>query len=73
MSAALLNAELLIAIALLIIILLGLSSIQNWSVRSRRIVNWAAPITKWLLGLFIVAYLLFIAFQLQHQSARAPR
>jgi hypothetical protein len=30
-------------------------------------VSRAAPIARWLLGLLIVAYLLFIALQLQHQ------
>jgi hypothetical protein len=77
MSVVLLNAGLLSAIALLIIFLLGLSAFQNWSVRKHHaasmFVSKAAPIARWLLGLVIVAYVIFIAFQMQYQSAGAMR
>ena len=77
MSVVLLNAGLLSAIALLIIFLLGLSAFQNWSARKHHaasmFVSKAAPIARWLLGLVIVAYVIFIAFQMQYQSAGAMR
>ena len=77
MSVAYLNAGLLSAIALLIVFLLGLSAFQNWSARKHHagsiFVSKAAPTARWLLGLLIVAYVLFIAFQMQHQLAPALR
>jgi hypothetical protein len=77
MSVALLNAGLLSAIVLLIIFLLGLSAFQNWAARKHHagsmFVSKAAPIARWLLGLVIVAYVIFIAFQMQYQSAGAMR
>jgi len=75
MSTTPVNAAFLSAITLLIIFLLGLSVFQKRSARRRHtastFVNRAAPIARWLLGLLIVAYLLFIAFQLQHGFAPA--
>jgi hypothetical protein len=77
MFAAHLNIGLLFAIALLIIFLLGLSAFQNWTVRKHHagsiFVSKAAPIARWLLGLLIVAYILFIAFRLQDQFTSAMR
>lgn len=77
MSAAHVNAILLSAIALLMVLLLGLSNLRNLSVRRRHavstFVNRAAPIARWLLGLLIMAYLLFIAFQMQHRFAPVMR
>lgn len=76
MSTTHVNAGLLSAIAMLIIFLLGLSAFQKWSARRRHaasaFVILAAPIARWLLGLLIVTYLLFIAFQLQHRFAPVP-
>lgn len=72
-----LNVGLLFAIAFMIISLLGLSIFQNWAARKHHagsiFVRKTAPIARWLLGLFIVAYVLFIAFQMQHQLAPAMR
>lgn len=73
MSTMLVNAALLSAIALLVILLLGLSALQKWSARRRHtpstLVSVAAPAARWILGLLIVAYLLFIAFQVHHGAA----
>jgi heme/copper-type cytochrome/quinol oxidase subunit 2 len=75
MSTALISAEFLSAIALLIVFLLALSALQKHSARRRHtpslFVNRAAPVARWLLGVLIVAYLLFIAFELQHQAPTA--
>jgi len=75
MSTAQISAEFLSAIALLIVFLLALSAFQKRIARQRQtpslFVNRAAPIARWLLGFLVVAYLLFIAFQLQHQVAPA--
>jgi len=75
MSTALISAEFLCAIALLIVFLLGLSAFQKRSARRHHtlalFVNRAAPIARWLLGFLVVAYLLFIAFQLQHPAPPA--
>jgi hypothetical protein len=69
-SSAEVNAGLLSAIVLLILVLLGLSTLQKWTARKHPtgsiFVNKAAPIARWLLGLLIAAYVLFIAFQMQH-------
>ncbi|HTQ25263.1 MAG TPA: hypothetical protein VMI09_11250 [Candidatus Binataceae bacterium] len=77
MSTAQVSAELLSAIALLIVFLLALSTFQKRSSRRRHaaslFVNRAAPIARWLLGFLVVAYLLFIAFQLQHQAPPAMK
>jgi heme/copper-type cytochrome/quinol oxidase subunit 2 len=75
MSTAQISAEFLSAIALLIVFLLALSAFQKRSTRRRHapslFVNRAAPVARWLLGFLIVAYLLFIAFQFQHQAPPA--
>jgi hypothetical protein len=74
---AYLNVGLLSAIASLIIFLLGLSAFQNWAAGKHHagsiFVSKAAPIARWLLGLLIVAYILFIAFRLQYQFTSAMR
>ena len=77
-SSAHVNAGLLSAIALLIIFLLGLSALQKWVARKHHaaasiFVNRAALVARWLLGLLIAAYVLFIAFQMQHQLGTALR
>lgn len=68
MASAHVNAGLLSAIALLILILLGLSAFQKWTARRHHsgstFVSRAAPVARWLLGLLIAAYVLFIAFQM---------
>ena len=77
MSVAHLNAGLLSAIALMIVFMLGLSALRNWAARKHHagsiFVSKAAPIARWLLGLLIVAYIIFIAFQMQYQFAPAMR
>ena len=71
MSMAFVSAAFLSAIALLIVFLLGLSAFQKRTALRHQalapFVSRAAPIARWVLGLLIVAYLLFIAFQL-HQA-----
>lgn len=77
MLMGLINAGLLSAIALLIIFLLGLSAFQNWVARKHHagstFVSKSAPIARWLLGLIIVAYVIFIAFQMQYPFGRTMR
>lgn len=77
MLVAHLNAGLLSAIALMIIFLLGLSTFQNWAARKHHagsiFVSKAVPIARWLLGLLVVAYVIFIALQMQYQFAPAMR
>ena len=71
MSMAFVSAAFLSAIALLIVFLLGLSAFQKRTALRHQapasFVSRAAPIARWVLGLLVVAYLLFIALQLQHQ------
>jgi hypothetical protein len=72
-----LNVGLLSAIALMIIFLLGLSAFQNWTAGKHHagsiFVTKAAPIARSLLGLLIVAYVIFIAFHMEYQFAPAMR
>jgi hypothetical protein len=76
-SSAYVNAVLLSAIVLLIIVLLGLSAFQKRAARKHYagsiFVSRAAPVARWLLGLLVAAYVLFIAFQIQHQLVPAVR
>jgi hypothetical protein len=69
MSMAFVSAAFLSAIALLIVFLLGLSAFQKRTALRHQapasFVSRAAPIARWVLGLLVVAYLLFIAFQLR--------
>jgi len=71
MSSTFVNAVFLSAIALLILFMLWLANFQKRSFRKNHsgplLVNWAAPLARWSLGLLIVAYLLFIGFQLHHR------
>jgi hypothetical protein len=64
-------------IVLLIMSLLGLSTLQKMGLRKHHagsiFASRAAPVARWLLGLFIAAYVLFIAFQMQHQLPPAMR
>lgn len=68
---ALANAVLLAAIALIILFMLWLAAFQKRSLRKYHsapaLVSWAASLGRWSLGLLIVAYLLFIGFQLHHR------
>lgn len=77
MSPAHLNVALLSAIALLIAFLLGLSGFQKWAATRHRagstFASRMAPGARWLLGLLIVAYILFIAFQMRNQLAPVMR
>jgi hypothetical protein len=71
MSSTVVNAILLSAIVLLILFMLWLASFQKRTFRTHDsasvLVKWAAPLARWSLGLLIVAYLLFIRFQLHHR------
>jgi hypothetical protein len=74
-SPAHVNAGLLFGIVLLIMSLLGLSALQKRTARKHHarsiFVSKAAPIARWLLGLLIAAYVIFVAFQMQHQLTPA--
>ena len=77
MSTGLISAAFLSAIALLIVLLLALSAFQKRIALRRHtlslFVSRAAPVARWVLGVLIVAYLLFIAFELHHQATPTLR